>query len=138
MCGHYKCIARVTRKIKTNWNTVYVTPFVSVWYDSQFNIPSLEWLILFENLTVSLVISPFLFQISNFRRVIFILMFGRGEEGCMCGWVFLKSVYFCQRITPLHKSLPSKFFPITYHSFTINKVLLSHPDRNKEIRTYWW
>ena len=57
MCDHYKYIARVTLKIRANWNTVYVTPFVGVWYDLQFNISSLEWLILFENLTVSFVIS---------------------------------------------------------------------------------
>ena len=66
MCAHYKYIARFTSKIKTNWNTVYVAPFVLVWYDSQFNILSLEWLILFENLTISLVISPFHSLLPNF------------------------------------------------------------------------
>ena len=66
MCAHYKYIAWFTSKIKTNWNTVYVAPFVLVWYDSQFNILSLEWLILFENLTISLVISPFHSLLPNF------------------------------------------------------------------------
>ena len=67
MCDHYKYIARVARKIKTSQNTVCVAPFVPVWYDSQFNIPSLERLTLFENLTVYFVISPIHSLLPNFQ-----------------------------------------------------------------------
>ena len=67
MCDHYRYIAHVTLKIKTNWNSVYVAPFVPVWYDSHFNVPWLEWLILFGNLTVSFVISPLHSFLPNFQ-----------------------------------------------------------------------
>ena len=109
---------------------VYLASFIPLRNDTQFNLPLLEWLILFENLMVSLVVSLLHSLHPNFKSDLhFYFHFLRDLHFWCIYWEgLLKSCFFFIIFNVF--ALPSTFSAIIYHDFTYNNVLLFYQGTN--------